>query len=117
MAKENLIKDKTFNFALRIIQLYQYLCEEKKEFVISKQLLRCGTSIGANVEEADGAQSKKDFIAKIQISLKEAKESHYWLRLLKGAGYIEKKLYVSFMKDCESIIAILISILKTAKQP
>lgn len=88
MAKENLIKDKTFSFALRIIQLYQYLCEEKKELVISKQLLRCGTSIGANVEEADGAQSKKDFIAKIQISLKEAKESHYGLRLLKGAGYI-----------------------------
>jgi four helix bundle protein len=98
--------------------LYRFLTEEadKKEYVLSKQLLRSGTSIGANLEEADGGQSKRDFIAKTQISYKEAKETRYWLRLLRDSEYIEEKLANSFIADCSEIIAILTAILKTAKE-
>jgi four helix bundle protein len=78
--KENIVKEKSFRFAVRIVRLYQFLVNEKSEYVLSKQLLRSGTSIGANIEEADSAQTKKDFIAKLSTSLKEAKETHYWLR-------------------------------------
>lgn len=113
--KENVIKIKTYAFALRIVKLYKFLCEDKKEFVISKQLLRSATSVGANTEEADAGQSKRDFIAKLQISLKEAKESHYWLRLLKDAEYIDNQTFNSLIKDCNEVITILIAILKTAK--
>ncbi len=81
--KENVIQEKTYKFAIRAVKLYKYLVDEKREFVLSKQLLRSGTSIGANVEEAIGGQSKKDFIAKISIAYKEARETHYWLRILK----------------------------------
>ncbi|PKP18865.1 MAG: four helix bundle protein [Bacteroidetes bacterium HGW-Bacteroidetes-15] len=113
--KENVIKTKSYAFALRVIKLYKFLCEEKREFVLSKQLLRSGTSVGANIEEADAGQSKRDFIAKLQISLKEAKESHYWIRLLKDSDFIDEKMAVSFLTDCNEIIAILTSILKSAK--
>jgi len=114
--KENIVKKKSFGFALRIIKMYKYLASEKKEFVLSKQVLRSGTSIGANIEEADSAQSKKDFIAKMSISLKEAKETHYWLRLLHLSDFISKDMFDSIIIDCEEIIAMLTSIIKTSRQ-
>jgi four helix bundle protein len=113
--KDNLIKTKSYAFALRIIKLYKYLCEEQKEFILSKQILRCGTSIGANIEEASAGQSRRDFIAKLQISLKEAKETHYWIRLLKDADFVAENLALSFLDDCQEIIAILTAILKSTK--
>ncbi len=113
--KENIIKDKTFNFAVRIVKLNQYLVNKKKEFVISKQILRSGTSIGANVEEADGGISKSDFSHKISIAYKEAKETHYWLRLLNATEYIDKKIYDSLLSDCNEICKILFAILKTTR--
>lgn len=85
--KENVVQQKSFAFAIRVVNAYKYLTEQKKEFVLSKQLLRSGTSIGANVEEATGGQSKKDFIAKISISYKEARETKYWLNLLTATDY------------------------------
>jgi four helix bundle protein len=90
MEKDNVVKNKSYQFSLDIIALYKYLTNEKNEYVLSKQLLRSGTSIGANVEEAIASQSKKEFIAKLNISLKEAHESHYWLRLLKDSNYMQK---------------------------
>ena len=90
--KENVVQQKSFAFAIRVVNAYKYLTEQKKEFVLSKQLLRWGTSIGANVEEATGGQSKKDFIAKISISYKEARETKYWLNLLTATDYLDEKL-------------------------
>ncbi|GAB7257032.1 hypothetical protein OBPA_14970 [Polaribacter sp. OB-PA-B3] len=87
MKKDNIIQTKSYNFAVRIIKLYKHLSQEKKEFVLSKQLLRSGTSIGANIEEAIGGQSRKDFLAKLTIAYKEARESHYWIRLLKDTDF------------------------------
>ncbi len=116
MMKENVIRDKSFVFAVRIVKLYKYLVENKKEFVISKQIIRSGTSIGANIEEGNSGQSKKDFIAKLSISLKEAKETHYWLRLLVECQYIEKEMFDSIVKDCDEIILILTRILQTARK-
>ncbi len=113
--KENIVKIKSYAFALRIVKLYKFLCEDKREYVLSKQLLRSATSVGANVEEADAGQSKRDFIAKLQISLKEAKESHYWLRLLKDAEYIDVQIFDSLIKDCNELITILTAILKSSK--
>ena len=92
MEKENVIVEKSKSFALRIIRLYRYLCGEKNEYILSKQLLRSGTSIGANVKEAIRGQSKADFYAKMNISLKEASETEYWLELLHESGYIEKNI-------------------------
>ena len=111
--KENIIRDKSFNFALRIVKLSKFLIEKKSEYVLSKQILRSGTSIGANIEEAIGGQSKKDFLNKISIAYKEARETDYWLRILEGSGYIDKKMYNSLSKDCEELMKILGSIKKT----
>lgn len=86
--KENIIQIKSYDFAIRIVELYEFLSEEKKEFILSKQLLRSGTSIGANIEEAIGGQSRKDFFAKLSISYKEARETHYWIRLLTDMNYL-----------------------------
>ena len=116
MEKENIIVRKTFSFALRIIGLYQYLRSKKNEFILSKQILKSGTSIGANVEEAEGGQSKPDFISKNQIALKEAKETRYWLKLLQESGYITKEMGNSLLGDCNEIILILNSILITSKK-
>ncbi|MDE5419901.1 four helix bundle protein [Labilibaculum sp. DW002] len=113
--KSNLVKDKAYDFAVRIINLYKYLKTEKQEYVLSKQILRCGTSVGANIEEAIGGISKKDFIAKLQISYKEAREAHYWLRLLHDTDYIDKKIFDSLRLDCEEILKILSKILETSK--
>ena len=109
---ENLIENKTFEFAVRIVKLYQYLTKNKKEFVISKQILRSGTSIGANVSEAQKGQSKADFNMKMNIALKEANETDYWLRLLHRTDYLTNQAFESLQKDIKEIIAILVSICK-----
>ncbi|MCC7533263.1 MAG: four helix bundle protein [Bacteroidia bacterium] len=114
--KENIIQQKSFAFAIRVVNAYKYLTEQKKECVLSKQLLRSGTSIGANVEEATGGQSKKDFIAKISISYKEARETKYWLNLLTATDYLDEKLSKSLLDDAEELCKILSSILLTTKQ-
>ena len=111
---DNAILEKSFAFAVRIVNLYKYLTNQKKEYVLSKQLLRCGTSVGANVTEAQRAQSKADFIAKMSIALKEAYEVDYWLRLLFATAYIEENAYKSLSEDSEELISLLISICKTA---
>ncbi len=113
--KYNIIKDKSYKFALRSVKLYKYLLKEKKEYVLSKQILRCGTSIGANVEEAIGASSRKDFINKLNISYKEARETNYWLRLLKDSDYITNNMFSSLEKDCTEICKIIFTILKSSK--
>lgn len=105
--KENIIQTKTYSFALRIVKLYKYLNEEKREYTISKQIVKSGTSIGANTEEAIGAESKRDFIHKLSISYKEARETKYWIRLLKDSGFIESKLADSLLSDLEEILAII----------
>ena len=115
MKKDNIIQQKTYNFSVRIIKMYQFLVNEKKEYVLSKQILRCGTSVGANVEEAIGGQSKKDFFAKLSISYKEARETHYWIRLLHDTDYIDKTLKDSLIKDIEEILKIIGSIQKTIR--
>ena len=112
--KENLIQNKSYKFALSIIKTYQYL-KSKQEYDLGRQLLRSGTSIGANIEEGLGGQSKKDFIAKLQISLKEARETHYWLRLLKATNFLTEKETQPLTNECKEIINILSAILKTAK--
>ena len=114
--KENIIKEKTYSFSLQIIKVYKKLTREEKEFVLSKQLLRSATSIGANIEEADGGISKKEFIARVQISYKEAKESIYWLRLLHDSDYINNSDFDLLFTQCQEIIRILLAILKSAKQ-
>lgn len=111
---ENIIVDKSFNFAVRIVNLNKYLNNEQKEYVLSKQLLRSGTSIGANVSEAERAQSKADFISKMSIALKEANETNYWLKLLYKTDYLNKSQYDSINTDINELISILIAICKTS---
>ena len=111
----NVIKDKSFAFALRIVRLYQFLCEQKREFVISKQLLRSGTAVGALVREAEQAESKADFIHKMAIALKEANESEYWLDLLHQSAYLDDKNYHSIADDIKCLLKLLTSIIKTSK--
>lgn len=107
--------DKSKAFALRIIKMYRYLCEEKKEFVLSKQVLRSGTSIGANIREGFYGQSDADFIAKLSISQKETSETIYWLELLHESGYLEDGLFHSIYADCEELMKLLTSSLKKKK--
>jgi four helix bundle protein len=114
--KENIIKNKSFEFALRIIQLYKYLINEKKEYIISKQMLRSGTAVGALVRESEHAESKADFIHKLSIALKEANETEYWLDLLYQSLFIDKNQYTSTSDDIKEILRLLISIIKTSKQ-
>ena len=116
MTKQNILRDKSFDFALRIINLYKYLVAEKKELALSKQLLRSGTSVGANIHEAEHAQSKADFISKLNIALKEASETNYWLRLLHKADYLSSMEFDSISVDSSEIVAILIASLKTLKE-
>ena len=113
--KDNVIATKSFQFAIRIVNLYKYLTNQKSEFILSKQLLRCGTSIGANIAEAEKAQSKADFIAKIGIALKEASETDYWLRLLHQTEYINNAEFSSLQSDIDELIRILSSIRKTTQ--
>ena len=113
--KDSVLKEKSYKFALRMIKLFQYLCGEKKEFVSSKQVLRSGTSIGANIEEAYQGESKADFIHKLAIANKEAFETHYWLRLLRDSILLEEKLANSLIADCAELEKLLVSSIKTAK--
>ena len=115
MKTENLILDKSFQFALRIMKLYAHLKRSKVERDLILQLLRSGTSIGANVEEAIGGSSRKDFIHKLEIAYREARESKYWLKLFMEGNWIENKIAISFIKDCEEIIKILTAILNSSK--
>jgi four helix bundle protein len=112
---KSIIGPKSIAFAIRIIKLYKYLCQHQKEFVLSKQLLRSGTSIGALIREAEHAQSKADFLHKMNISLKEANESEYWLFLLREGVYLQDDEYNSIQKDCDELIKLLVSIVKTTK--
>ncbi len=113
--KQNIIKDKSFDFALRIVNMYKYLLE-KNEYVMSRQLLKAGTSIGANISESEHAESKADFIHKLSIALKEANEIEYWIKLLFKAKYIEESEYTSINKDLIEILKLLISIIKKSKK-
>lgn len=113
---KNIVLEKSFSFATRIVKLNQHLKLEKKEYDISRQLLRSGTSIGANVTEAQQAQSRADFLSKINIALKEAQETDYWLRLLHSTNYLNDKEYESIISDCREIENILIAIVKTTKK-
>ncbi len=115
MKNDNVVQEKSFSFALRIIKLHRYLIEKSKEYDLAKQVLRSGTSIGANVEEAIGAQSPKDFISKMSIAYKEARETHYWLRLLNEGSLIEKKLAESMLCDVDELLKIIGSIQRTMK--
>ena len=114
--RENLLIDKSISFAVRIIKLYQYLIKTKKESIISKQIIRSGTSIGANINEANYGQSKKDFISKMHIALKETAETEYWLRLLIMSEFITEDMGKSILSDCLEIKRILIATINTAKK-
>jgi len=113
--KENVLLDKSFAFAVRIVNAYKFLAEERKEFVLSKQLLRSGTSIGANAEEAVGGQSRPDFISKLTIAYKEARETKYWIRLLKATGYLGVQEAESLLNDLEELLRIIGKIQITIK--
>ena len=113
---DNIIDRKTKVFAVRIVRFYKYLTDEKKEFVLSKQILRSGTSIGANARERKNAQSKADFVSKLSIALKEADESQYWLELLVESEIIDETVFSTLNEDLKEIIALLTSSIKTAKQ-
>ena len=115
MKDSNIIEEKSFEFAVRIVNLYKYMTTTKQEFVLSKQLLRSGTSIGANISEAQQAQSPMDFLSKMSIALKEAYESDYWLRLLHRTEYMTKDEYDSMITDCRAITKLLVSIIKSTK--
>jgi four helix bundle protein len=114
--KKNVIKEKSFSFALEVIQIYKKLSSEKKEFVMSKQLLRSGTSIGANIREAEYAQSKADFINKLSIALKEANEADYWIELLHISGYINLEDFQNTKQKVSEQLRLLTSIINTSKQ-
>lgn len=113
--KQNVVKEKSFAFALRMVRLAKYLQDEKKEFVLSRQILRSGTAIGALVREAEHAQSKADFINKMSVGLKEANETDYWLDLLHQSDYITKGSYDSIHPDVQELLKLLVSIVKTTK--
>ena len=113
--KQNIIKEKSFSFGKRIVRMCKYLEETKKEYVLSKQLKRSGTAPGALVRESEHAESKKDFIHKLSVALKEANETDYWLHLIKEGEYVSNEAFISIWKDCDEIIRILVKILKTSK--
>jgi len=115
MKQNNIIQEKSFAFAIRIVNLYKFLCEEKREFVLSKQVLRSGTSIGTNIEESIGGQSDKDFLTKLTIAYKEARETSYWLKLLFATDYLKQVQVKSLLKDVDEICKILGKIQITTK--
>ena len=115
LVKDNIIQTKSFEFALKIIKLFNYLNQEKHEYILSKQLLRSGTSIGANVEEAIGGQSRNDFISKLSVAYKEARESQYWLKLLYSSGYIPSFQVEILQRDIDEMLRIIGRIQKTMK--
>ncbi len=113
--KENILGGKSYSFALRIIKLYKYMAQEHHEYILSKQVLRSGTSIGANIEESVHAQSKMDFIHKLSIAQKEACETNYWIRLLRDSEYLTQALSNSLLNDCDEIQRLLAASIKTTK--
>jgi len=113
--ENNILYSKSFDFSIRIVKLYKYLCNEKKEYELAKQILRCGTSIGANISEAIEAQSKKDFIAKLSISLKEASETRYWLKLFIETDILSSNKTKGLLTELQELIKLLNSIIKTTK--
>ena len=114
--KENVILDKSFSFAVKIVNLYKQLSTEQREFVLSKQLVKSGTSIGANAQEGVGGYSKKDFRAKMSIAYKESRETKYWLNLLNQTGYISEEQFKILHSECDELAKILFSILKNSKE-
>lgn len=114
--KGGVLLHKSYDFALRSVKLYKYVIAEKKEFILSKQILRSGTSIGANIEEANQAQSKADFIHKLSISQKESFETDYWLRLLRDSKYLSEKQAESLLEDCRELQKLITASIKTAKK-
>ena len=114
--KENVVMIKSYSFALAIINLYKYLVADQKEYVLSKQLLRSGTAVGALIKEAEHAESKADFIHKMSIALKEANETEYWLMLLHDSEFIDSKSFSSIVIDCQEVIKMLVSIIKSSKE-
>lgn len=112
---ENIVAVKSYAFAIRIVKLYKHLSQEKKEFVLSKQMLRSGTSIGALIKEAEHAQSKADFLNKMNVALKEANETEYWLMLMKDTEYLNETEFQSIKSECSEILKLLISIVKSTK--
>ncbi|OPC36128.1 four helix bundle protein [Elizabethkingia miricola] len=115
MKEDNIIKQKSFDFAVRIIKLYQYLSSDKKEFILSKQILRSGTSVGAMIRESEHAQSKSDFIHKLSIAQKEINETTYWLELFQATDYLSAQEFESINEDAVEIIKLITSIIKTTK--
>ena len=113
---EKVVQEKSFHFAVRIVNLCKHLQCKYNEFVMSRQLLRCGTSIGANIAEAQQAQSRPDFISKLSIALKESSETDYWLRILCETKFITEKEFRSIITDCQEVEKLLIAIIKTAKE-
>ncbi len=111
--QDSIVRQKSFDFAVRIVRLYRHLCEDRKEFVLSKQLLRAGTSVGANIHEALHGQTRRDFGAKMNISLKEISETEYWLNLLHATDYLTDSAYQSIHTDCVELLKILTAISKT----
>jgi len=116
MKKENIIQEKSFAFAIRIVNLYKYICDEKKEYILSKQVLRSGTSIGANIEEGLGGQSDKDFISKLNIAYKETRETIYWIKLLSKTDYLSQEQTDSILSDADELSKIIAKILLTMKK-
>ncbi len=110
------LRTKSYDFAIRVVKLNRYLSIEQREFVLSKQVLRSGTSIGAMVRESEFGQSKADFINKLSVALKEANETEYWLSLLKDTDFIDDKMYISLKNDIDSLISLLVASIKTAKR-
>lgn len=115
MKNDNVVQVKSYEFAVKIVKLYKHLCEDKKEYTLSKQLLRSATSVGANIEEAIGGQSRKDFYAKLTISYKEARETKYWLRLLTDTNYLTEEKSKPLLEDAEELLRIIGSIQKTIR--
>lgn len=112
---DSILKQKSYQFAIRVVRLSQYLQNEKKEYILSKQTIRSGTAIGALIREAEFGQSRADFISKMSIALKEANETDYWISILRDTDYIEQNQYESLEKDIKELIAMLVSTVKTAK--
>ena len=116
MTQDNILIDKSIDFAIRMANCYKYIMEEKNEYIMSKQMFRSGTSIGANIHEGIQAQSKADFVSKLGIALKEASETSYWLTVLNRAEFLDEKSYLSLKSDLDSMIRILVASIKTSKK-
>jgi len=116
MREDNVVAQKSMEFAVRVVKLYGYLCDEKREYVMSKQLLRSGTSVGANIREAIYGESRKDFLHKMSIALKEASETEYWLELLHRTDYLSNEQYLSIQGDCKELAKLLVAITRSAKK-